>query len=142
MRKRSKRFSGKAIREALKRTRGNVSLAATMLGCSRETIYQHTTADERKAIKDEAYSDLVDMAETMLTQAVKRGEKWAVQFTLERMGRERGWGNATQIEHAGQINVSHEARPVLDTAAIVQELKSMFGPAGEDLPDTFELTDD
>src|ERR1051326_3547732 len=87
------------VAKALHETHGNISAAARKLNVTRRAIQYRIGKD--KALQElliDARESLVDNAETALAEAVLRGEKWAVMYTLSTLGKSRGY--TTRQEHA------------------------------------------
>ena len=86
------RITNAAMVAALGAKDGGVYEAAAALHCHPSTIYDRAKAcqDVQDAI-DFPRKRLVDLAETALKKAVKRGEPWAVCFTLKTQGKSRGY---------------------------------------------------
>jgi hypothetical protein len=80
------------IASALERSRGMITVAARMLRCSRQTIYNAVHIySEVKTARDDARELLLDTAELSLLNAVNKGQAWAVCFYLKTQGRKRGY---------------------------------------------------
>lgn len=96
------RYTCEQVIDAIKETRGLISVAARRLGCSDSCIHgyaeRHPTV--RAAIED-ARALMCDMAEGKLFGAVQNSEPWAIQFYLKTQGRSRGYGD--RIEHSGEV---------------------------------------
>jgi predicted transcriptional regulator len=112
------RYTAERVAQALRDTKGLVSLAAKRLGCSAQTVrnyveryptVQQTLHDEREA--------MVDIGELALYKSVQDGEAWAVCFILKCLGKERGYVERAEytgkdgaairheVEHGGAIEV-------------------------------------
>jgi hypothetical protein len=52
--------------------------------------------------------ELVDLAESRLAAAVRRGERWAVELVLRSLGRDRGYGEPPEKTDA-DLNAAIEA---------------------------------
>jgi hypothetical protein len=77
---------------ALVALRGNVSAVARRYKVARSAVQQMIAArPELQSIRDDARQTRIDEAEDALDRAVRRGEGWAVCFTLKTLGRERGY---------------------------------------------------
>jgi len=94
------------VRTAVIASRGNISNAALLLGCSRQTLYERLKDNaELRAIIDDFRQSLVDTAETRLADAVERGEAWAVRLVLTTLGKSRGWTAEPDKHHSGPVDV-------------------------------------
>ena len=112
-----------AIIAALKRSHGNMKMAAEMIGCSREAI--RLRAEKSKTIQTVIHEEraaIIDVAESALYNRVLDGDMRAIEFTLRTIGKERGYVEKRQeeitgkdggpIEHTHQINVPEEVKKV------------------------------
>lgn len=86
------------VENALRNTKGMVSVAAKTLGITRQALYnrinkstalQELIADEREA--------MTDTAELALHRAIVNGEAWAVCFYLKTQGKSRGYVEKQEI---------------------------------------------
>lgn len=85
-------YSTESIIKALEEERGAVYVAANKLGCSYKTILNR--AKKSSAIREtiNKFKHVrTDKAEHKLTDAIERGEPWAVVFQLRTQGRHRGY---------------------------------------------------
>src|SRR5581483_9763872 len=86
------------VQRALEQSRGLVSVAAKILGCSRPTVYAYLDRyPELRSVAAEAREDLVDIAEAKFRDAVKRGEFKAVRLCLITLGKKRGYTVRTEV---------------------------------------------
>lgn len=86
------------VRNAIKGSRGNISTVATTLACSRQTVYTYLKKypDLQEKLNQER-EELVDMAENKLYALIEEGVLGAVLFTLETMGKKRGWTKRLEL---------------------------------------------
>jgi hypothetical protein len=112
------RIDRKTLIEVLKAKDGKVYNAAAALGCSATAIYRHINRDPEIAeIVQQARGELVDLAEDALKQAVRRGEGWAVCFTLKTQGRDRGYiENPVNVQGPIKIEVVEVPNPKVTKA--------------------------
>lgn len=81
-----------AVAEALKAAHGFYSGAARALGISRQSVRDRVKKSPAlRAVVDDCLETHLDEAESRLTEAIDRGEPWAVRFLLECKGRPRGY---------------------------------------------------
>lgn len=81
---------------------GKVALAARALGCSQSTIYRMMSNNPViDRLRKEAQEYMLDIAEQRLTEAVEKGSPWAIKFTLERLGSERGYVETKELRLVG-----------------------------------------
>ena len=91
-------YTPEQIIEALRKTKGLIGLAADELKCDRKTIYNHVkrSAAVREALESVRERNL-DVAESKLLGAIDTGESWAITYYLSRIGRERGYGDRSEL---------------------------------------------
>ena len=98
------------VENALRNTKGMVSVAAKSLGITRQALYnrinkstalQELIADEREA--------MTDTAELALHRAIVGGEAWAVCFYLKTQGKSRGYVERQEITGADSGPIMIEA---------------------------------
>lgn len=94
--------SPEPIIEALKTTRGMLTLAADKLGVSRRTLFAYRERwPEIDQEVEEWRERRVDTAEIALDKAVMNGELQAIFFVLNCLGAKRGYGNKSKVELTG-----------------------------------------
>lgn len=94
----TKKYTAKEMVSAIKASNGMVTKAASLLGCSPNTIYAY--AQKYPSVKealDYHREIILDLAETRLLKAVERGDVWAVKLVLQTLGTKRGY--VEKIEH-------------------------------------------
>lgn len=122
----AQRFKQPDVIDAIKATRGLVTLAARKLNCSRETVYNYAKRYPKvKAAIDEERSYVVDTAELALMNAVQAKEPWAVCFTLKCLGKDRGY--TERHEHTGK-----DGGPLESTVIILPDNGSLYGDKTSD----------
>ena len=85
-------YSPLMIISALERSRGMITVAARLLKCSRQTVYNALRHfPEVKLALEDARELLLDTAELKLMESVNKGESWAICFFLKTQGRKRGY---------------------------------------------------
>ena len=100
------------IREALKASGGIVTVAADILGITKQTIYSHFDADpELKAYRDSVYEEMGDYAEAGLLKLVKEGKFDAIKFALSTKFKNRGYTEKQEID----INATETTRIIVDS---------------------------
>lgn len=84
--------------EAIKGSRGIKSAIVQRVGCSRGTLENAIDRWPQLAqmIEDERHS-LVDFAESKLLEQLRSNDMRAILFTLETLGKDRGWSKRTEI---------------------------------------------
>lgn len=83
--------------------RGNISAVARALKLPRNNIYRQIEKSEdlQTALQD-AREETLDTAEDQLGNAVRKGEPWAVCFTLKTQGQKRGYVETRKTEVTGK----------------------------------------
>ena len=88
----------KQVMEALESTKGSAYLAAKKLNVSHTLIYDYLNEyPEVRAIQALHQGVLIDVGVLKLTEAVYRGEQWAVKYVLSTLGKERGFSERQEI---------------------------------------------
>jgi hypothetical protein len=106
----SKRYTPKQVIEALHECKGMMYLTAQRLGCDPDTVQNYCKRYPRvMAVKKSYQGRLVDTAELKLWQAVNNGDLHAAMFVLRTLGRDRGYGEKTEItgKDGGPIQHAH-----------------------------------
>ncbi len=82
----------KKVKEAITLSQGRVAEAARRLGVSHQSLYNWLNEDRdlREHLSDIREYEL-DKAESKLSEAVDRGDAWAIKFMLTCLGKSRGW---------------------------------------------------
>lgn len=105
MGKRREQYTAQDFINAMPNTGGVVSAIAEKVGCAWNTadkyIKEHPTVAQAWRNERER---IVDMAEMALFKKVKEGESWAIKYTLVKLGKERGYGDAVQVTGAVVIS--------------------------------------
>lgn len=85
--------------EALAQSRGLITVAARIAGCSPDTIraYMRKVEACRVAFTD-AQDAMGDIAEGALYRAITNSDPWAVQFYLKTKQRHRGYGDRAEVD--------------------------------------------
>lgn len=97
---------------ALRESRGLMTHAAARLGVSNEAMRLRVNKSPTlQQVRAEAREAMIDVAESSLYDAARRGDAWAVCFTLKCLGRERGYVDRTEEkrEITGDIRITIEA---------------------------------
>ncbi len=80
------------IAKALKKHHGLIRNTAKELNCSHSLIYKRiNNSEELKKVWEEARRGLIDMAESALIRKIEEGDTKAIIFTLQTLGKERGY---------------------------------------------------
>lgn len=107
-----RRYSISEMSEALRASKGLVSVAAERLGCSHQTLYNGLKrSDKLRSVLKQQREVRIDVAEAKLDEALERGEAWAVALTLKTLGRRRGYVERREMDSTVQ-HVNTELRIV------------------------------
>lgn len=91
-----------AMIDAITKSRGMVTIAADLLKCSPQTIYNYMERyPDVKAARENARERMLDTAELNLYQAINKGDMTAIIFYLKTQGKRRGY-----IERQENININ------------------------------------
>ena len=94
-------YSKEAFIKAIEGSRGIKSAIAEMVGCSRGTVDNAIQRwPELERMIDDERDSIVDLAEARLLGAVDEGDMRAIIFTLETLGKARGWTKRTELTGA------------------------------------------
>ncbi|HXG94128.1 MAG TPA: hypothetical protein VNN73_17425 [Blastocatellia bacterium] len=95
------KYTPDQVIEAIRKTKGLVTLAAKSLGCDPDTIrnYARRYKSVSAAIREQRES-VTDIAEASLFTAIQQGCAWAVCFYLKTQGRERGYVERRELTGA------------------------------------------
>lgn len=98
------RFSVDEVATALRRSLGNISLAAHQLQCERLTIYRYIERFPQQLgnIRAECRHEVADIAEAALLMAVKRGVPWAVSLCMRLYGKHIGVTENLDVTSGGE----------------------------------------
>lgn len=101
--KKGERYTAAQVIDAIRQTKGMLTVAAKRLGCAPDTVYRYVREypTVAQAVKEQRES-VTDMAELALYKAIQEGEGWAVCFYLKTQGKQRGYIEKQQIEHSFQ----------------------------------------
>ena len=90
------KFSVREIKAALESSGGNIVAAADQLGAHRATIYNYleryvSLSDVAKKARRSKRSLRIEIAERNLDRDLEAGRRWATEFVLSTLGRDRGY---------------------------------------------------
>ena len=98
------------IEQALRDTKGMVSVAAKKLGFTRAALYERIQRSDRlKEVVGDEREAMTDTAELALHRAIVGGEAWAVCFYLKTQGKSRGYVERQEITGADSGPIMIEA---------------------------------
>ncbi len=85
--------------DALIASGGVVATAAETLGVTRQALYSRIRSSELlQGARDDGRNELLDVAESQLFEAVRKGRPWAVKFVLSRLAKDRGYSLGLKVE--------------------------------------------
>lgn len=103
---RKRRYTDEQIIDALKQTQGMVFLAADVVGCNADTIYERAKVSPAVAgCLRHQRGRVVDAAELVLMNAIHDKQGWAVQFALRTLGKDRGYVERTEVVQPEAVKV-------------------------------------
>ena len=107
-----KKYPSELIAQALKDSRGLISVAAKAIGCNTETIYRRIDDEpELHAILMNSRCRLVDKAEVKLEKAIDEDDLRAILFTLKTLGKERGFVERTEVHGSHNVTMYGKEAP-------------------------------
>jgi hypothetical protein len=91
---RKRRYTKAEVAKALRDARGTQVVAAELLGCTPATVLRYINRfPQLRQVIQAAVMRRVDQAEIGLDAAVLAGQPWAIRYTLDRLGKDRGYTN-------------------------------------------------
>ena len=88
----TQQYTAEQMIKALTEAKGLVSVAARMLGCSRQTVYNHINKQVTvKQAMEDARETMTDFAEGKLFEQINTGNITAIIFYLKTQGKSRGY---------------------------------------------------
>jgi len=101
------KLSVEKITQGLEKAKGNVTVCANLLGCSRKQIYVwFEKHPELLEVRDEAENQILDLAESKLAQQINDSNMTAIIFLLKTKGRKRGYVERIEQETSGQLKLT------------------------------------
>ena len=94
------------VAAALVSAEGSVACAADLLGIGRQQLHNYIgRTPDIQDLRDQYRESVLDRVERNVYKRALKGDWKAQRFILSTLGRERGYGNRTTIEHedAGQL---------------------------------------
>src|SRR2546422_853035 len=88
----NEKYTSATIIEALTKSKGMIAMAARLLGCTRQTIYD--AISRHPEINDAVGGErelMLDVAEIKLAVAIQNGQPWAIRYYLSTQGKARGY---------------------------------------------------
>lgn len=122
--------------EAIQIKSGLVSDIADALGVHRVTVWEWR---KKHKVIDEAFADVeesrLDLAESKLMEAVKKGEAWAICFFLKCKGKSRGYVERQEVtgKDGGAFEFTAWERKLSEVQQIIIETLEPYPQAREAL---------
>ena len=99
---RPEKFSVKQVTEALRGSFGNMTVAAALLKCDRQLVYDYLHRyPELRFIRPHKRVELAEVAEGHLIAGVRAGKQWAVERVLRTVGADLGYGDQLALTGPG-----------------------------------------
>ena len=96
----------KDFKKAIPKSRGVISNMARVLGCNWGTVKHCLNRwPELNELFLQEKEKLLDNCENGLYEAIDQREQWAIKFTLQTLGKDRGYVEKTEIKHSGGLKV-------------------------------------
>lgn len=115
------------FKEAVKGSRGIITIIAKNLGNSRKAIYDFMEKHPKmKELVEEEAEMPVDKAESVLHAKLNEGDMDAVKLILlnHKRGRKRGYGVKHEVEHSGEIDTKYDVEVFVTHERINDEAKN------------------
>lgn len=94
------------IKDALKQAGGIISDAALILGVNSSSVRRRVKdTPALQEVLDEIREETKDLAEGNILSALKSGDKDISKWYLASLARDRGFGNKSEVEIKGTLNV-------------------------------------
>ena len=101
------KFTAEEVINAIKDAEGNLSEAARLLSCSRQTIHNYINKYATvKAAYEEVNEATIDFVEGKLMSEIKKGNITAIIFYLKTKAKSRGYVERQEIQHDGEMKIS------------------------------------
>jgi hypothetical protein len=100
----NERFKAKQVIEAIELAKGNLTQAARLLKCNRNTVYGYmnrysTVKDAYERVNEET----IDLVEDKLMTQIERGNITAIIFYLKTKAKHRGYVERQEFKHDGKV---------------------------------------
>lgn len=123
------KYTTQQVIQAIRETKGLVSLAAKRLGCHPDTVRRYAARypTVAAALREERAA-MTDVAELALYSAIQRGEPWAVTFYLKTQGKDRGYTERIDVIHSVREEAYRIAEQMgLDPDEVLAEAMAILG---------------
>jgi hypothetical protein len=141
------RYSRRALREAIYKSRGIKLNVAKTLGCSRQTVDNYLARwPDLQPVLDAQREELLDLAENKLVALINRGDVRSVIFALSTLGKERGYTTRSELtgKDGESLTLSPEvaalmARMNIPASAVIEELEALIRAQAAEVEDDERL---
>ena len=123
------KYTTAQVIQAIRETKGLVSLAAKRLNCHPDTVRRYAARypTVAAALREERAA-MTDVAELALYNAIQRGEPWAVTFYLKTQGKDRGYTERIDVIHSVREEAYRIAEQMgLDPDEVLAEAMAILG---------------
>ena len=107
--------------QSIRDCEGKISTIAAMHGMTYYGVQKRIKSDPELAdALEDTREHILDLAESQLIQAVRKGEMWAVKYLLETRGKSRGYSKRVDVvrpEQQGRVVVYSRKPPDADTGS-------------------------
>lgn len=94
----------------------NIASACRAAGICRTTYYSWLEkCDKFRDKMKEQEESILDTAESVLHEQLRYSNIAVAQYILEKKGKARGYGNATELEHSGSLKLEIVKRTLKET---------------------------
>lgn len=96
-------YTAAEVAEAIKKSKGILTSAATQLGCTRNTVVNYINRYPTvKVVYDETNETTIDFVESRLLKNIDNGDTTAMIFYLKCKAKARGYIDKIEVEHGGK----------------------------------------
>jgi len=109
------KLSIKKVKEAIKGSKGIISVIAKRCEVTRLAIYKYI--EKHPKLKEEIQEErekLVDIAELGLLTKLNEGENWAIAMVLKTLGKNRGYSEKLEIDTKNTGNIVWTEKKIFD----------------------------
>jgi hypothetical protein len=112
---RHRRFTVEQVKEALAKSGGIMTAAASLLQCGRKTLYRYLEYYPELVtfMREEIKPMVGDLAKGVVLSHIEAGSLPAATFYLKAQCRDEGWGDRVENVHTGDIALTHQQGSLL-----------------------------
>ena len=107
-------LSKKKVKAAILGSGGVILAVQQKCGCAYSTAWEFINREGNEELKQLMVNErdkIIDVAENKLFVAVKSGKEWAVKYTLNTIGKNRGYVEKQEVAHFGMAGIKIEFVP-------------------------------